>query len=145
MAAATSRIRRLRSRRRHNAGVQRAASVRQSVAQVSLMQLFIFRGTLFLQCRPRRRAAPRLLGRHPAARLKISAPWLPGGGHRTPAPAGSPGQPLSAPGSSTSRRCPFSGPAVSARPDPSLSAPNSVLQRAPPMGPSAGRAVPSSS
>ncbi|KAJ1137519.1 hypothetical protein NDU88_003917 [Pleurodeles waltl] len=128
MSAATSRIRRLCSRRRHNDCVQRAASVTRSAALVSLMQLFVLGVPSSCQCRPHRRAAPRLLGRHPAARLKISAPWLPGGRPRTLAPAGSPGQSLSVPGSTTSRRCPLSGPAASASPGPESQRPQ---QRAP--------------
>ncbi|KAJ1197829.1 hypothetical protein NDU88_001675 [Pleurodeles waltl] len=146
MAAATSRIRRLRSRRGHNDGVQRAASVRRSAALVSLMQLFCCRGTPFLPvssapagsaltsgpppsraatrsrllCCPGAAPAPRHLRDPPASCYSCRDPQRPGAAlSRAPPPVRAPG--------------------------PSLSAPNSVLRQAPPTGPSAGRAVPSSS
>ncbi|KAJ1170894.1 hypothetical protein NDU88_002765 [Pleurodeles waltl] len=135
MSSATSRIRRHCSRRRHNEGVQRAASVRRSAALVLLMQLIVLGVPCTCQCRPRRpppgRAAPRsrLLGcpgaapahrhpqDHPASCCLRRDPRRPGAAlSRAPLPVRTPG--------------------------PSLSAPSGAPRQAHPTGPSAGRAVP---
>ncbi|KAJ1090260.1 hypothetical protein NDU88_003395 [Pleurodeles waltl] len=86
------------------------------------------------QYRPRRRTATRPLSPSQPRGSKNSTPWRPGGRSSTPAPAGSLGQPLSVPGSTTSRRCPRTGPAAGARPGPE----SQLSQQRPPTGASIG-------